>query len=298
MDTVRMAALMQTLITHQRHVLVCGPTGTAKSITAQAKITVGLDREVWNPITITFSAQTSANQTQDIIDNRLDRRRKGVFGPPMFKRFIVFVDDLNMPVKEKYGAQPPIEILRQFMDHNGWFDRKALSWRSLVDIQFLAAMCPPGGGRNTITARYPRHFTIIGVTPFDDDSMARIFLTIVSFWMEKGAAGGVNALKGAAVNATIEVYNAVIKTLLPTPTKSHYLFNLRDISKVFGGMMKATMDTLRTDDALARLWAHECMRVFADRFINFEDIGWFNNLLAEMTKKHFKMEYEQRVWKI
>eukprot|EP00959_Pyramimonas_sp_CCMP1952_P379538 7950291-Pyramimonas_sp.AAC.1 len=59
-----------------------------------------------------------------------------------------------MPKQEEYGAQPPIELLRQFMDYNGWFDLSDQTFRTLISLQFLAAMGPPGGGRNQVTQRY------------------------------------------------------------------------------------------------------------------------------------------------
>jgi dynein heavy chain len=73
---------------------------------------------------------------------------------------------------EEYGAQPPIELLRQVMDHNGWYDRKELTFRTLVDMQFLAAMGPPGGGRSNVTNRYLRHYVVASVCRYESNQLS------------------------------------------------------------------------------------------------------------------------------
>lgn len=65
------------------------------------------------PLTLTFSARTSVNQVQDRIDSYLEKRQRGTYGPVAGCTYIVFVDDLNMPEREPFGAQPPLELLRQ-----------------------------------------------------------------------------------------------------------------------------------------------------------------------------------------
>ncbi|XP_017759468.1 PREDICTED: dynein heavy chain 3, axonemal [Eufriesea mexicana] len=251
-------------------ILFVGPTGTGKSVIVLNYLQF-MPRDIYIENVVNFSARTTASQTQEIVMSKLDRRRKGVFGPPMGKKCVLFLDDLSMPQKEQYGAQPPIELIRQWVDHGHWFDLKDTTMLYLVDMLLICAMLPPGGGSNIVTSRLTRHMHIIGIDFFEEVTMTKIFSSILDSHFAKGFTPEVSRLGKMIVTATMDIYLGAIKTFLPTPAKSHYTFNLRDFSRVIKGILLVPASRMQDPDKLIRLWVHEVYRVFHDRLIDDND---------------------------
>ncbi|KAJ3105677.1 Dynein heavy chain 7, axonemal [Phlyctochytrium planicorne] len=292
-DTVRYTYLLKLLALHGKQMLFVGPTGTGKSMYIQNALANYLPKEVYMTLSITFSAQTTANQTQFIIESKMDKRRKGVYGPVMGKKYIIFVDDLNMPTREEYGAQPPIELLRQWMDHGGWYNLTDNTMQEFIDIQFIGAMGPPGGGRNPVTSRFLRHFNTISMTNFDDPTLSRIFDTVLTWHFSvNNFATEIQQLASSLVNATREVYRGAMNNLLPTPKKSHYTFNLRDFSRVIQGLLLSSRDAYSDPHKMIRLWQHEVYRVFYDRLIDDADRVWLYEFSKKVVKDKFGVDFK------
>ena len=149
---------------------------------------------------------------QDIIDGKLEKRRAGVFGARLGQKIVIFVDDLNMPAVEKYGAQPPIEILRQMLDQGGWYDLKDNKhpFRTFVDTMLICAMGPPGGGKSKITPRMQRHLNVVAFAFFDDNTMKSIYGSILKWFFRTGAfPSEVASLDAKIVEATLQMYKEI-----------------------------------------------------------------------------------------
>uniref|UniRef100_A0A8C2Q2H6 Dynein, axonemal, heavy chain 6 n=1 Tax=Cyprinus carpio TaxID=7962 RepID=A0A8C2Q2H6_CYPCA len=288
-DTVRYGYLMEKLLSVNHSVLFTGITGVGKSVVARALLNSVQEKAGYVPVYINFSAQTSSARTQEIIESKLEKKRKNILGAPANKKIVVFVDDLNMPKLDSYGSQPPIELLRQFQDFHGFYDREKFFWKEIHDMTIAAACAPPGGGRNPVTPRFIRHFSMLCLPTPSEQSLKQIFKAILSGFLTEFSTA-VKQASDSIVDAAVEIYRRMSVDLLPTPAKSHYVFNLRDLSKCVQGMLQCEPTTVRDQTQIFRLFCHECQRVFHDRLINNEDKTYFHTMTSEMASKHLTLE--------
>jgi len=104
-DTVRYTALLEMLVSINKPVFFTGNTGVGKSIILSKYISLNQEKQGLAPIMLNFSAQTSSNSTQKTIESKLEKKRgKEVMGSLGTTTCVIFVDDVNMPTVEKYGA--------------------------------------------------------------------------------------------------------------------------------------------------------------------------------------------------
>ena len=81
---------------------------------------------------------------QDIIESRVEKRTKGVYVPIGGQKLLTFMDDCNMPAKDTFGSQPPLELIKLWIDYGFWYDRlKQTAKQIKVDTVEILSPCYP-----------------------------------------------------------------------------------------------------------------------------------------------------------
>ena len=192
-----------------------------------------------------------------------------------------------MPALETYGAAPPVELLRLFLDRGGFYDRGKPFWKDVADVTLVCACGPPGGGRNPLTPRFVRHHHAL-CFPQPSAASLRTILSGVFGGAVDGASLEVRECVKPLVESSIALYDDVAACLKPIPAKPHYTFNLRDLSKVAQGVLRVRASQHSGREGLLRLWWHECLRTFHDRLIDADDREWLRERLLELARVHWK----------
>ncbi|EAR99019.2 dynein heavy chain 7, axonemal protein (macronuclear) [Tetrahymena thermophila SB210] len=294
-DSIRYTYLLKSLLLHNTSTLFLGKTGTGKTAIHKRLLLNDLDPDSFITTITAFSANIPVNQVQDVLESKLEKqkRKKGVYGPLIGRINIIFVDDINMPNKEYYGAQPPLELIRQYFTYGGWYDRKALEFNQIVDIQITAAM---GMGRASISDRLLRHFHLIYLNPTDSNTLFFMTQKILE-WGFREHIDKIKFMTQNLSNLCLQVHKQIEKTFLPLPSKSHYLFNFRDLMNVLQGVLEVPGSKYEaTGDyqgQILRLWLFETNCVYKDRLIEKKDIFKYDSIIKENLEIYFKTSVDK-----
>ncbi|XP_031712248.1 dynein heavy chain 10, axonemal [Anarrhichthys ocellatus] len=290
-DTTRASWILEQMVKIKRPVLLVGESGTSKTATIH-NFLKNLNADTWNTLIINFSSRTTSMDLQRNLEANVEKRTKETYGPTMGKRLLVFIDDMNMPKVDHYGTQQPIALLKLLLDRGGIYDRrKDLNYKILKDLGFIAAMGKAGGGRNEVDPRFISIFSVFSVPFPAADSLHLIYASIIK-GHTTAFEDAIQKVCNKLTCCTLELYSKILKDLPPTPSKFHYIFNLRDLSRVYNGLTLTKPDRFLTVTQFLRVWRNECLRIFHDRLIDETDKALLQGHLKNLIEEHFKSDME------
>ncbi|XP_008068583.1 dynein heavy chain 17, axonemal [Carlito syrichta] len=286
METTRIRYFMDLLMEKSWPVMLVGNAGTGKSVLMGDKLE-SLSTDHYLVQAVPFNFYTTSAMLQGVLEKPLEKKSGRNYGPPGTKKLIYFIDDMNMPEVDKYGTVAPHTLIRQHMDHKHWYDRHKLTLKDVHNCQYVACMNPTAGSF-TIDPRLQRHFCVFAVSFPGQEALTTIYSTILTQHLAFRSVPMVTQrISSQLVAAALALHQKITATFLPTAIKFHYVFNLRDLSNIFQGLLFSTAEVLKTPLDLVRLWLHEAERVYGDKMVDEKDQEALHRVTMASTKKYF-----------
>uniref|UniRef100_A0A673MQT0 Dynein axonemal heavy chain 11 n=1 Tax=Sinocyclocheilus rhinocerous TaxID=307959 RepID=A0A673MQT0_9TELE len=286
-ETICLTYFIELLLQKGKPVMLVGNAGVGKTILVWDKI--AKLKEEFMVAKVPFNYYTTSAMLQRVLEKPLEKKAGRNFAPPGTKKLIYFVDDMNMPEVDAYGTVQPHTLIRQHLDYSHWYDRQRLVLKEIHNCQYITCMNPTAGSFS-VNPRLQRHFSVFAVHFPGAEALSTIYSSILSgHFQQVGYSFGVSRMTNTLVQAAICLHQKMSQNFLPTAIRFHYIFNLRDISNIFQGILFALPEQVRYPIDLVHLWLHESSRVYSDKLMEEKDVELFNKILLDTGKRYFEV---------
>ncbi|KAL4479549.1 hypothetical protein ABPG72_018535, partial [Tetrahymena utriculariae] len=303
LDSFRAEMLLNLIISQPKShicsnsVLLIGGSGTAKT-SSVLLYSNKLDSQKMLFKRTNFSSATSPFMFQSTIESECDFKVGKEYAPPGNRIMTIFIDDMSMPFVNKWGDQITLELVRQLIETGGFYmldKAQRGNQRKMKNLLYIGTMNHPGGGRNDIPNRLKRQFFIFNmILPL---SIEGIYGPIIKHVFKQNYfTDSTYKVIESLTSATISLWNKVKSTMLPTPAKFHYVFNMRELSRIIKGILTCKKETIndaqkqmnmRSEIFLVGLWHHEAERVLVDKLVNNKDKETVLGYIQEVALESF-----------
>jgi dynein heavy chain, axonemal len=231
-ETVRLSYISKLLRKNGHHVMLVGGAGTGKTALLR-NLLRSLDPETTVTRELPLNALYDGPLMQSALEAPSERKAASRYGPPgSSKKMVVPLDDGSLPAPDKYQTQTALELLRQGIDSQGWYDKQKAGFKQISNVQFVAAMSPAAGERAP-PGRLQRQFANFVVPPPAPQDIVKMFAAVMIGHLQgPGWSQQLKQLGLKLVEATVDLHSAIVKTFLPSAVRFHYVFSLLEVAAV------------------------------------------------------------------
>ena len=257
-----------------------GPSGVGKSRLMMRYQQKGLKDGRFNHKSFNITGNCTPDDLKEVLSRGMVlSKQTGVYKPAARgSTNLFFIDDLNMCKADEFDIKCPLELLRQWMDYQGWYDNRDKNFVKIKNLQFCASVSLPEDGirqsdKGVVDERFMWKFAIVTFinSNGEKNQIQEIFTQILTFVVETWVPEiGGSEIVDKITKGTFQFYEYLQVSIPLSPISFTQKVNQRHLLSALFGIVELNGRNKQNTDDIASIFVHEIARSMLDRIYDYD----------------------------